>query len=79
MYAYYLNPAVVHLIGRKNSHIELNMGFKYSLGKTPDTIRKVLVPDLFAGYRFEKPDGRFIFRTGFNYPTLINIGIGYKF
>ena len=78
---YYLNPAFVYLAGAQNSHVEFNLGVKYMLTNSiedPD-FSEVCIPDIFLGYRFEKPSGGFVFRLGLNYPTLINIGIGYKF
>jgi hypothetical protein len=75
---FYLNSSLVHLTGKRNSHLELNLGFKYIVSPR----RKLslnLVPDLFAGYRFEKPDGLFIFRIGLYYPNYLNCGIGFKF
>jgi len=77
--AYYLNPAIVHLIGRRNSHLELNLGFKYPISQLPKTINRIFVPDLFVGYRYEKPDGWFIFRMGINYPSIFDLGFGFKF
>jgi hypothetical protein len=77
----YINPSVVQLIGKKNSHLEIDLGLKYIVnysGGNSD-LSLVLVPDIFAGYRYEKPDGRLIFRFGMNYPTLINMGIGFRF
>lgn len=75
----YINSSLVHLIGKKNSHLELNMGFKYIVNNPHPSLSLVLVPDFFVGYRYEKPYGRFIFRIGLNYPTIINPGIGFKF
>jgi hypothetical protein len=77
----YLNPAIVHLIGKKCSFLELDLGFKYMVqydGLDPD-YSKFFISDLFAGYRYERPDGKRIFRVGLNWPTLVNIGIGFKF
>lgn len=77
----YLNPSFVHLIGKKKSHLELDLGFKYIvnyIGSNPN-YSKFFIPDFFAGYRYEIPDGRIIFRLGLNWPTLINSGIGFKF
>ena len=73
---YYLNPSLVHLIGKKNKHFELNLGFKYIVEK--DSSNSFL-PDIYAGYRYEKPSGGIIFRAGVNLFTLFNIGIGFKF
>jgi hypothetical protein len=77
--AFYLNPSVVHLIGRRNSHLELNLGFKYPISQLPETINRILVPDLFVGYRYERPEGWFIFRMGINYPSIFDLGLGFKF
>jgi hypothetical protein len=77
--AFYLNPSIVHLTGRRNSHLELDLGFKYAVSQLPETISRVFVPDLFAGYRYERPDGWFIFRMGINYPSIFDLGVGFKF
>jgi len=37
------------------------------------------LPDIYAGYRYEKPNGILIFRIGVNLYSLYNIGIGFKF
>lgn len=80
MKGYHVNPSWVHLIGKKNNHFELNLGFKYVKEEgSADSFFNSLLPDVFAGYRYEKPFGRFIFRTGINLYTLYNIGIGVKF
>jgi hypothetical protein len=73
---YYYNAALVHLIGKKNSHFELNLGLKYVL---EEGTANSFMPDLFAGYRYEKPDGGLILRAGIDLFTLWNIGIGFKF
>jgi hypothetical protein len=75
---HYINTSLTHLFGKKSSHLELNMGIKYIVSPH----RKLslnLVPDFFAGYRYEKPYGLFIFRIGLYYPNFINCGIGFKF
>jgi hypothetical protein len=73
---YYYNAAMVHLIGKKNSHFELNLGLKYVL---EEGTANSFMPDLFAGYRYEKPAGGLILRAGIDLFTLWNIGIGFKF
>lgn len=77
---FYLNPAFVQLLGKNNSYLELDLGFKYiirSKDKDPAYF-KPLVPDFFIGYRHEKKVGKGIFRIGFNWPTLVNVGLGQK-
>jgi len=72
------NITAVHLIGRKSSHFEIDAGIKY-LQVTSDNADNIFYPDLFIGYRLEKPDGRFLFRTGLSGLSVINIGTGIKF
>lgn len=78
---YYINGAFVQLFGKNNSHLEVNGGVKFMLTNSIDdpAFSDQLLPDIFFGYRYEKPEGGFIFRFGLNYPTLINMGVGYKF
>jgi hypothetical protein len=77
----YINAAVVHLIGKKNSHLEINLGMKYMVTNSisDPKFSETYIPEAFLGYRFEKPSQGLIFRVGVSYPTLINIGVGYKF
>jgi hypothetical protein len=78
---FYINPALVHVIGKRKSHLEFDLGLKYIVnyfGGNSD-LSLILVPDIFAGYRYEKPEGKIIFRFGLNYPTAVNIGVGFKF
>jgi hypothetical protein len=77
----FLNPSVVQLFGKGNYHLELDLGFKYMVTNSlsdPDFF-ETFVPDIFAGYRYEKPSGNFVFRAGNSFPTFINVGVGYKF
>lgn len=78
MQGYYISPALVHLLGRKNSHLELDLGLKALIGPLAEDGTPFL-PVIFAGYRYEKPAGNFIFRVGFEVFTAYNIGIGVKF
>ena len=72
----YINAAFVHLSGKNNSHLELNLGVKYLFAK--DRKDNTFLPDIFAGYRFEKPDGRIFFRAGIAFPALFSVGMGVK-
>ena len=76
MKGYHFNPSWVNLIGNKNNHLELDLGFKYVV---EEGYADSFLPDIFAGYRYEKPFGRLIFRMGINLYTLYNIGIGIRF
>ena len=77
----YLNPAIVQLIGKKKSFLELDLGIKYIVAYTGMNAEysEFLLPDFFAGYRYERPDGKRIFRIGISWPTLLNVGTGFKF
>jgi hypothetical protein len=77
----YLNAAFIHLFGGRNSHVEIDLGTKIMLTNSisDPKFSEICIPDIFLGYRYEKASGGFIFRAGFNYPTLINIGVGYRF
>jgi hypothetical protein len=78
---YYINPAAVNVFGSGNSHLEIDLGGKIMVTNSMENpgFFQTVVPDLFIGYRYEKPAGNFVFRAGNNYPTLFNIGIGCKF
>ena len=76
----YINAAFVHLLdlfGKSNSHLELNLGAKYIFAKEEKD--NTLLPDIFAGYRYEKTEGRFYFRAGLSFPGLFSMGTGLKF
>ena len=75
---YVYNLTLVHLLGRQSSHLEINIGVKYIKVPANDA-QSTFYPDLFLGYRFEKPDGNFIWRAGLSGLSLINVGAGLKF
>jgi len=74
---------LVHLFGKKKSHLELNLGIKYLVNSKNNLwpSSKYFYRDIFVGYRYEKPDGNLIFRIGYIYPhaAAIAIGLGFKF
>ena len=78
------NLALVKLFGKHKSHLELSGGFKYQLKKSNDpwiepSNLNPIDPDIFLGYRYQKPMDGFVFRAGVNYPSLFNLGIGVSF
>lgn len=77
----YVNGAFVQLFGAGSSHLELNAGLKYMITNSESNppLSDQLLPDIFVGYRYQKPTGGIILRYGLNYPTLINVGVGYQF
>lgn len=72
-----VEAAFVHVLGRKSSHPEFNLGIKYIIDKAGK--ENTVLPLLYAGYRYEDPEGRIIFRMGLAFPSIFNLGIGYKF
>ncbi len=77
------SAAMVGLIGQKNSHFELDLGIiAYKAFKTNfNPSSSGVMTDGFIGYRYEKPNGIFVFRTGFIYPSIysLTLGAGFKF
>lgn len=80
--------------GRKKSHFELNFGGARMYDKRgfegywkiqyPSTAPKKANyvqwnPVGSMGYRYQKPDGNFVFRTGLGYPEGVFIGLGVAF
>ncbi len=68
--------AVTMLTGKKNSHFELNAGI-FS-GKDIDDSNSFAYPLLDVGYRYQKPDGGFIFKAKLGILG-VGIGLGYAF
>lgn len=77
----YVNASLVHLIGLNNSHLEIDLGVKYMITNSlsDPSFSETYIPDIFLGYRFEKPSGGIIFRAGLSYSTFMNLGVGYRF
>jgi len=62
------------LLGRNNHHFEISAG--------PQLIKSTLnqIPvSAGTGYRFQKPNGWFIFRIGAAYPELYYLSFGFAF
>ena len=68
--------AVTMLTGKKNSHFELNAGI-FS-GKDIDDSNSFAFPLLDVGYRYQKPNGGFIFKAKLGILG-VGIGLGYAF
>jgi hypothetical protein len=66
------------LFFKGNNHLEVNVGAMMLLNDKKSTIQSVL-PDLFCGYTYKKPDGHFVFKTGFGILGFLSIGIGFAF
>lgn len=40
---------------------------------------RTTVPSVGIGYRFQKPDGKFVFRTGYAFPEFVYLSVGFCF
>ncbi|MBN1116917.1 MAG: hypothetical protein JXA77_06925 [Bacteroidales bacterium] len=82
IYQYYddgsLNVVINYtcLTGAENNHFELGLGAAYMHFLT--TSGRYIVPAPNIGYRFKKPEGKFVFRTGVGFPELIYLSFGYS-
>jgi hypothetical protein len=76
-----------YLFGRKKHHLELNLGVMGIQDRYRDQLMTKtelffaqwdFFPLLNAGYRFQKPEGGFMLRTGVG-TELLYLGVGYSF
>ena len=68
--------AITMLKGKKNNHFELNAGF--FLGRVKYLNSLFISPIFNVGYRYQKPDGGFIFRANAGIVSL-GLSFGYAF
>ncbi len=73
--------SVSGITGTGNNHLEVGVGLVHA--RDADKIFQIvhnyldLYPSL--GYRFQKPDGKFVFRAGVSNPRITYISVGYAF
>lgn len=65
------------LTGAEKNHFELGVGVAYMHFLTRSA--NYLLPAPNIGYRYQKPEGNFIFRSGLGFPELLYVGLGYLF
>jgi len=64
-----------HILGRWNSHFEMNLGIHLDITGTTE-----LFPvGSSIAYRYQKPSGNFIFRTGLGFPNAVFFSLGLCF
>jgi hypothetical protein len=74
MGSYFLSQYGI-LTGVKKHHFEVSAGFtKFFGAKNVETLLSGSI-----GYRRQKPDSQFIFRTGVGWPETLYLGIGVSF
>lgn len=75
---YKVSPRAVMLVGGGNSHLETTLGTNFFvLGDLEGY--KPFIPAGSIGYRYQKPDGGFVFRSAVGFREFIQLGIGYSF
>lgn len=71
--------------GAYDKHFELSLGYMNFHGKATrwyDSFHLIYGNHALAGsigYRYQKPDGKFIFRTGLGYPETLYVSVGFCF
>lgn len=75
--ASYFSTEIGALTGKKKSHIEYAIGAVVFVDGYDKSISLTLSG--FFGYRYQKPSGGLIFRTGLGVPELIYAGVGVSF
>lgn len=70
---------ITALSGARNSHLETLLGVSahYSINKSSDRFR--FLPAGAIGYRFQKPNGLFMFRVGLGFPENAYMSLGFSF
>ncbi|MFA9388400.1 MAG: hypothetical protein ACERKD_01245 [Prolixibacteraceae bacterium] len=59
-------------------HLEVDLGANMLVNDNNAGIESV-IPDLFCGYTFKKPDGHFVFKAGIGFVGFLSFGMGYAF
>lgn len=68
------------LTGKKNNHVELGLGALLSWDSSAKHFAPILDNNYMAanlGYRYQKPGGYFIFRTGMGWPEFMYVSLGF--
>ncbi len=68
--------AITILTSKGNNHFEFGAGADFIKEKYTDW---QIVPAVNFGYRFQKPGGDYVFRTGTGFPELLYLGAGFCF
>jgi hypothetical protein len=63
------------LTGKGSNHLEVGLGAVY----TDEEAESFFLPAANVGYRYQKPKGRLIFRTGLGVPEAIYVSLGFSF
>lgn len=70
------------LIGRQSAHLEFGSGVIFTWWSDSKSFHPLVNEKHlagFLGFRYQKPGGNFVFRTGMGWPEGIFLGLGYCF
>jgi hypothetical protein len=70
------------LTGRKNAHLEIGSGVLFSYNSYTKSFEPLAGESHLAGYlgfRYQKPGGSFLFRTGIGWPEFMYLSLGFCF
>ncbi len=71
------------LLRYDRSFYQGNYGGTYWWGKSIEDPQRIhctsLMPACYLGYRYQRPQGGFMFRTGGGWPEALYLGVGYSF
>ena len=67
------------IFGSGSSHFETDIGAAYRFNIVRDNYDKEcgITPIIDLGYRFQKKNGHFVFRTGIGWPDFIHVSLGF--
>jgi hypothetical protein len=86
-YPFYSTASLKLMTGRMNNHFELDLGGTAMLlftyyeddGDETDFWGTRYLPHINIGYRYQKPDGKIVIRTGLGFPEFAYLGFGLAF
>jgi len=70
------------LLGRRSAHFEFGSGVLVTYWSQEKKLKPIINERYiagFGGFRFQKPTGNFVFRTGLGWPDGIYLSLGYCF
>lgn len=78
LFSYYGAGFTLLTSGKENNHVEFNGGLSYFdeiVSNNDDTA----LPNFAVGYRYQRPGGELVFRTGLGFPDGLYASFGYAF
>ena len=64
---------------QSNHHFDVKAGIVLALNRMPSSNDNYLAPSIKAGYRYQVPNERFVFKAGAGFPDIIYFGFGLSF